>query len=249
MVAVLDTGIDDSHSDLIGSVIDSVNFSNDSMNKNINAHGTFIAGMIAGLANYYGVTGIAYNCSLLDVKVANNDGSTDALKVAKGIIWAADHGANVINISIVINGPYPMLENAVNYAWKMGCIIVAASGNTCSTLPSYPAAYAHVIGVSASDTNDQLTNWTNHGNWVKVAAPGVDIYSTMPGNEYALKSGSSFSAALVAGEAALLFAQANETNNNTNAEIYNAIVDNGHSILTSEGSLNRIDVQQAVLAH
>ncbi len=85
-----------SHSDLIGTVIDRVNFSNDAMNEKINAHGTFIAGMIAGLANDYGVTGIAYDCSLLDVKVANNDGSTDGLKVAKGIIWAADHGANVI---------------------------------------------------------------------------------------------------------------------------------------------------------
>jgi subtilisin family serine protease len=249
VVAILDTGIDDSHSDLTGTVIDRINFSNDSTKENINAHGTQIAGIIAGLANDYGVTGIAYNCSLLDVKVANNNGSTDAQKVAQGIIWAADKGANVISISIVFNKEYALLEYAVDYAWNKGCVIIAAAGNSSSTNPSYPAAYDHVIGVAASNSDDLLAKWANHGNWVKVAAPGVDIYSTVPGNGYANVSGSSFSTALVAGEAALMFAQAKENNGTTdNNEIYNSIINNGDSIITAEGTAKRINVNQAVLS-
>ena len=175
------------------------------------------------------------------MKVANNDGSTDAQKVAQGIIWAADHKADVINISIVFTKEYPMLKYAVDYAWDKGCLIIAAAGNSGKANPVYPAAYPHVIGVSASDADDKLAKWTNRGDWVKVAAPGVNIYSTMPANRYECKSGTSFSAAFVSGEAALLIAQKLTADKN-NDSVYQAIIGNSDLISSYNGSFERINV-------
>ena len=172
LIAVLDTGIDDTHMALKGKVVDHVNFTN-SADFDSRGHGTFVAGIIAAGAENSGSSGLAYKAKLLDVKVAEDDGSTDAKKVAKGIIWAANHNANVINISIVMDQGYPLLEFAVDYAWQKGCVIVAAAGNGASFTPVYPAAYANVIAVAASDKNDDLACWSNRGNWVTVAAPGV----------------------------------------------------------------------------
>ena len=212
MVALLDTGIDADHPDLKNKVLEKVSFTTSIGLDRERGHGTHIAGIIAGTADSSGVAGVAYNCSLLDVKVAENDGTSNAQKVTQGIIWAVDHGAKIINVSIVINKTYPLLEFAVDYAWNSGCIIVAAAGNNFSSAPVYPAAYPHVISVAATDKADLLAKWANHGDWVDIAAPGVDIYSTLPDNGFGLKSGSSFSAALVSGEAALLYPKAIDIN-------------------------------------
>jgi thermitase len=224
---VLDTGIDAGQKDLTGKVIDRVSFlENENLEKE-HGHGTFIAGIIAA-ANNSDAAGLAYNCSLMDVQVADAEGISDAGKVARGIIWAADHGAQVINVSIVISKPYSPLKDAVDYAWEKGCVIVAAAGNNNSTDPVYPAAYPNVIAVAATDKSDQLAGWSNRGDWVDVAAPGVEIYSSLPDNCYCYKSGSSFSTALVSAEAALLFNRAVDINNNSqiNDEVCQYLLNN-----------------------
>jgi len=127
-VAVLDTGIDAAHPELKGKVVGGKSFTRDSGIDLLRGHGTHLAGIIAAAAGDGGITGLAYGCRLLDVQVAENDGRTDARKLADGIIWAADQGARVLNVSIVINQPYPLLEYAVDYAWEKGCIIIAAAG-------------------------------------------------------------------------------------------------------------------------
>ncbi len=249
LVAVLDTGIDDTHAALAGKVEGRVNFTN-SPAADVQGHGTFIAGIIAAGAENPGCPGLAYNAKLLDVKVAEDNGSTDAKKVAQGIIWAANHGAEVINISIVINQEYPLLEYAVDYAWEKGCVIVASAGNRATTTPVYPAAYANVIAVAASDKNDDLARWSNTGKWVDVDAPGTEIYSTLPGNKYGTKSGSSFSAALVSGEAALLFTRAIDVDNDglLNNEISTNILNNCDVIQGLENTRKRINVYDAAKA-
>jgi thermitase len=228
IVAVLDNGIDETHPALLGKVIERVNFSNSPGIDTSRGHGTHIAGLIAATLNRNGNSGMAYNAKLLDVKVAENSGQTDALKVAKGIIWAVDNGAQVINISIVISKPYPLLEYAVNYAWEKGCVIIAAAGNDGLSTPVYPASYPHVIAVGASDKNDNLAKWSGRGDWVDVAAPGVDIYSTLPGDKYGIRTGSSFSSALVSGEAALLFSNSIDQDNDeiVNREVEDMILSN-----------------------
>jgi subtilisin family serine protease len=226
VIAVLDSGIDAAHPALKDKIIQRVNFSNSSEPDLKRGHGTHVAGLIAAAFEDAARSGVAYNARLLDVQVAQNDGTTDALKVAKGIIWAVDNGAQVINISIVIAQPYDTLAWACDYAWQKGCLIIASAGNSGSTAPAYPAAYPHVISVAASNKKDALASWSNRGEWVDVSAPGVDICSTLPDGCYGSKSGSSFSAALVSGEAALLFQHASDVNEDgrLNDEVSDAIL-------------------------
>jgi thermitase len=214
LVAVLDNGIDDTHPALQGKVSDRVNFVESEEVDARQGHGTHIGGLIAAAFEASETGGLAYNAQLLDVVVARPDGRTDAQKVTDGVIWAADHAARVINISITIDEPYPPLEKAINAAWEKGCLIVAAAGNNGLSTAVYPAAYPHVIAVAASDKTDVLANWSARGDWVDVAAPGVEVYSTLPGGQYGFKSGTSFSSALVSGEAALLWDLAQDLNRN-----------------------------------
>ena len=250
IVAVLDTGIDGSHTELKGKIKDRTSFTGDSDAGDVNGHGTHVGGIIAANPGDAGITGAAYDCSMLDVKVAGNNGSTDARKVAEGIIWAADHGARVINISLTINSPYPYLEYAVNYAWERNCVIVAAAGNNCSAKPVYPAAYPHVLSVAATGMNDLLAKWSNRGEWVNICAPGAGIYSAVPGNKYAEKNGTSCSTALVSGEAALLLARAVDANgdSHTNDEVFDLIVDHFDPLTCSGSPLKRINAFKAAAA-
>jgi thermitase len=166
------------------------------------------------------------------------------------VIWAANHGAQVINISVAITAEYPLLEFAVDYAWKKGCVIVAAAGNCASFTPVYPAAYANVIAVAGSDKNDDLARWSNRGDWVDVEAPGVDIYSTLPGNKFVSKNGSSFSTALVSGEAALLFTRTLDIDNDSlvNQEVCNNILNNCDVAQGVENTRKRINVYDGAKA-
>ena len=213
-VAVLDTGIDRDHEELDGQVAAETNFSKSFAPDDIHGHGTHVAGIIAAKDNGLGIVGVAPGCLLLNVKVADDTGICLALALAKGIIWAVDNGANVINISIELREPSPKLENAINYAWSQGSLIIAAAGNHGSEAPTYPAFYENCLAVAASGSDNNLAPLSNHGDWVDVAAPGLDIYSTLPGNDYGYKSGTSFACAYVSGIGALLLDIVTDTNNN-----------------------------------
>ena len=247
IVAVLDSGIDIDHEDLSGKVLDSVNFTSSRTVEDVYGHGTLIAGLIAAsVDNSMGATGVAYSSSLLNVKVADDAGFTEQVAVARGIMWAADNGADIINLSVVLTRPSQMVEEAVKYARDKGCVIVAAAGNNSGLRPMYPAAYQDVISVAATDQNDRLPRWSNRGDWVTVSAPGVDIYSTLPDDRYAERSGTSFATALVSGEAALLYAIAQDTNCNgfINDEIKDAIQNQTDVMLDVTGK-GRVNAQKA----
>ncbi len=226
LVAILDTGIDDGHEDLIGKVVTGINLSNSFTPIDLNGHGTHIAGIIAAnSSNGLGITGIAPRSRLMNVKVADDAGISNASTVAKGIIWAVDHGASVINISIEFRKPSSELEDAINYAWRHGAIILAAASNETSQSPVYPAYYENCVAVVATRQDGTIGPLSNYGDWVDVAAPGLDVYSTLPNNGYGYKSGTSFATAHVSGLAALLFNVVSDTNSNgrLNDEIRAAI--------------------------
>jgi thermitase len=248
IIAVLDTGIDKQQEDLMGKVVAEVNFTDSPTADDVYGHGTHIAGVIAAAANNdVGIAGLAYNCSLMNVKVADDQGRFDSAVAAKGVIWAVDHGAKVINMSLVNTEPSPALEQAVNYAWNKGAVIIAAAGNLVGDKIVYPAFYSNCIAVAATDSNDRVACWSSQGDWVDVAAPGVDIYSTLPGNKYGNKSGTSMAAAHVSGLAGLLFALKSDKNSSgfVNDEV-RAAIENGCDELNIGALKGRINAFHAV---
>ncbi|MFN6559049.1 MAG: CARDB domain-containing protein [Nostoc sp. ChiSLP01] len=232
VVAVLDTGVDRNHSDLSNNIwkntkeiagngkdddgngyIDDVygwNF--DSNNNNTldgNSHGTHVAGTIAGVKNGVGVTGIAYDAKIMPVKVLGDSGSGEDSGVAKGIRYAVDNGANVINLSLGGDEPNSEIESAIQYAASKGAIVVMAAGNSSGSEPIYPARYAKKWGlaVGAIDKYQEMAYFSNEAGATTlpyVTAPGVEIYSTLPGNSYGFKDGTSMATPHVAGVIALM---------------------------------------------
>ena len=237
LVAVLDTGIDQHHEDLCGKIIADVNFTSSQTTEDILGHGTHVAGIIAANRNNgLGIVGLAPESSLLNVKVANDKGQSDISAVAEGIIWAVNEGASIINMSIALEEYSPQLEDAVRYAWSHGAVIVAAAGNSGCELPVYPAFFENCIAVTALRQDGTLAPLSNHGDWVDIAAPGFNIYSTLPGNGYGYKSGTSFATAYVSGLAALLFTIVSDNNydGRLNDEVRVA-VEAGYPIIDMQG--------------
>ena len=121
--------------------------------------------------NGVGGAGVCWHCSILPVRVAPN-GTATAVQLAEGIRWAVEHGADVINISLVLTASDPTVGAAIQYAQERGAIVVAAAGNDGSANPTYPAAFPGVIGVVATDAADHAYSWSTHGSWATLAAPG-----------------------------------------------------------------------------
>lgn len=219
-IAVIDTGVDYTHSDLDEKTILGYDFvDNDYNPMDLNGHGTHVAGIAAAETNNAnGIAGMAPYTAILAVRVLDANGGGSLADVADGIRYAADMGAEVINLSLGCNCDTRTLENAVNYAWNQGAVVVAAAGNSGTSTTFEPASYENVIAVAAVDRDDRLASFSNYGSWVDVAAPGVDIASTYPGQRYVYMSGTSMASPHVAGLAALLAAQ-----NRSNAEIRRAI--------------------------
>jgi len=226
IVAVLDTGIDKDNRDLADRVVAEVNFSNSATSDDVYGHGTHMAGTIAA---------IAPECRLMNVKVADDTGKCEPSAVARGIVWAVDHGAKVINLSLAMKAS-PNLEEAVNYAWSQGAILIAAAGNKGTSEPSYPAYYDNCLAVGGTNENNTLALLSSYGDWVDVAAPGFNIYSELPENQYGYKTGTSAAGAHVSGVAALVFSIAEDNNGNgmTNDDVRWAI-ENSCTSITVDG--------------
>jgi thermitase len=211
-VAVLDCGIHASHPDLAGQVVLEANFSSSTTTDDLCNHGTHVAGTIAALTNNaIGVAGVAPAAHLLNGKVLDDSGSGWLSDIDTGIQWAADNGAKVINMSL--GAPWPCdtaTQQAVDYAWNRGVVIVAAAGNNSASGAESPANCQNVIGVAATDPTDAMASFSNYGAGVALAAPGVNVLSTVnpnlnAGALYALFSGTSMATPHVAGVAALVW--------------------------------------------
>ncbi|MBM7554166.1 S8 family peptidase [Thalassobacillus pellis] len=208
-IAVIDSGVDYTHPDLDGKTIRGYDFVDDDYYPmDENGHGTHVAGTAAAETNNSaGVAGMAPNTRVLAVRALNASGSGSLADIADAIVYAANQDAEVINLSLGCNCDTATLENAVNYAWNQGSVVIAAAGNDGVSTTFEPASYSNVIAVAAVDRYDQLASFSNYGTWVDVAAPGVDIASTVPDGGYAYMSGTSMASPHVAGLAGLLAAQ------------------------------------------
>lgn len=202
-VAIIDTGISNSHPDLKDNVKGGVNTINPNKSWNDdNGHGSHVAGIVAALNNAIGVVGVGPQIDLYAVKALNASGSGYLSDVIEGIEWAIANGMKVINMSLGTNSDVQSFHDAVIAAKNAGIVVVAAAGNTGGSV-SYPAAYPETIAVSATDQNNQIASWSSRGPEIDFAAPGVSIYSTYKGKSYATLSGTSMAAPHVAGTVAL----------------------------------------------
>ena len=195
-IAVLDTGVDSGVSGMSRRLVEGWSaFAGSTPTTDPNGHGTWMAS-IALAADP--------SAHVMPVQVLNAKGLGDDSDIIEGLVWAADHHANVIAMSFAGTGYSPELERAIDYAWSKGAVVIAATGNAGSSEPTYPAGDAKVVGVSATDANDRLWSGSNFGADTFLAAPGVDVIAANRGGGTTTITGTSASAALTAGSAALL---------------------------------------------
>lgn len=206
-VAVVDTGVDLNHPDLKDNLLEGANIVSKGATppQDDVGHGTHVAGIISALVNNNeGVAGMTWYNPILPIKVLDASGSGSTYAVAQGIIWAADHGAKVINLSLGNYADAQFLHDAIKYAYDKDVVLIAASGNDNTERPGYPAAYEEVFAVAATDAKKNKASFSNYGNYIDVAAPGVSIPSTYPDNQYAALSGTSMASPHVSALAALI---------------------------------------------
>ena len=235
VVAIIDTGVDRAHTDLAsrlwrdtrsGGEVEADGIDNDSdglvddhagwdfidndndpseqaanPETSVAGHGTFIAGLVAL---------VAPDCRIMPVRAFSPDGVSNAFTVAAAIKYAADHGADVINLSFGSPKKSSVVRDAIKHAHQRGAVLVAAVGNDgqdTGEFPQYPAALGQVIGVAAMDQESRKAGFSNYGKRVSVTSLGVELASAYPGDDYAVWSGTSFAAPLAAAQAALILAQ------------------------------------------
>ena len=253
VVAVVDTGVDFSHADLQGKLIAGWDFVNDDADPSDDyGHGTHVAGIVtANVDNALGIAGVGHNTRVMAVKVLNSANMGSYSDIASGITYAVDNGARIINLSLGGTAPSQILEDAVNYAWNNGALLVVAAGNYGGPTPSYPAAYVNSLAVSATDHRDLKWSGTSTGEFVDISAPGRAIYSTDwigGAGEYASRSGTSMAAPHVSAVAALVLSL-NETLSNADvrAILETTSVDLGASGKDDEYGHGRVDAYNAVM--
>ncbi|MEM4576257.1 MAG: S8 family serine peptidase [Candidatus Nezhaarchaeales archaeon] len=203
IIAVIDSGVDPTHPDLAGKLIQGWNFyDNNDDTSDAFGHGTRVAGIIAAVTNNnVGIAGVTWNCLILPIKVTNPSGYTTTSLLSKGLVYAADRGAKVAVISYQIFGG-SSISSAAKYFVDKGGVVVAAAGNT-GKYESYNDN-PYIISVSATTSSDTLASYSSYGPYVDLSAPGSGIYTTTRGGGYGAVSGTSFSAPIVAGVAALM---------------------------------------------
>lgn len=270
-LATVDSGVDPTHNDLVdnmwsntdetpgnglddddnGYIDDSwgwdfVNNDNDPFDDNL--HGTAVSSVMAGDWDGDGVAGVCPWCRVMAVKVLNSGGAGSLDVVASGIIYAADSGAKVINLSLAGTAGMQTLEDAVNYAWNSGALVVAGAGNDGANAPMFPAGYANAMAIASTDESDLHSCFSNYADdYISVAAPGENILVALPNQGYGYGSGTSLSTPLVAGLGGLLLSQnQSRTNSDLKSIIEATAVDLGPMGFDGAFGHGRIDALRAV---
>jgi subtilisin family serine protease len=204
IVAIIDTGLDLTSADFSGRLVEGYDFVNyDSTPMDDNGHGSHVAGIMAATGNNdYGIAGLDWSAKIMPIKVLDSTGHGSDLNVYRGIMYAVDHGAKVINLSLGFDGYSYLVESAVNYAYQHGVTIVASSGNSNLSV-TFPANLPHVIAVGSVDDSENKAVYSNYGDDLDLVAPGNSVFS-LTNTGYSYKTGTSMAAPQVSGLASLL---------------------------------------------
>ena len=206
-IAVIDTGIDYTHEDLDDNYVGGYDFvfeDNDPFDDNTRSHGTHVSGILAAEENGTGVVGVAPEAEIYALKVLDGAGFGSLDWIIAAIEWAVENNMDIANLSL--EGPdFQSLQDACDSAYDSGLLLVAAGGNTNGGAVKYPGGYDSVIAVAGTDANDDKAYFSPVGPELELAAPGVEILSTVRGGGYSTLDGTSQAAPHVAGAAALFF--------------------------------------------
>jgi subtilisin family serine protease len=212
-------------------------------------HGTHVAGIAGARSNNnIGVASIGYSIKIMAVKSTNSASVvTDGYS---GIVYAANSGAKVINMSWGGQGNSTSAQNIVNWAYNTkNCLLIAAAGNDNVNTQFYPAAYTNVVAVASTSNSDAKSSFSNYGTWIQVSAPGSSIYSTTVGSSYGYKSGTSMASPMAAGLAGLIWSV---NPGMTKVDVRNCLLNTADNINAQNPSYNgqlgsgRINAQAAV---
>lgn len=249
IVAILDTGVDSNHPDLRNNLVPGWNFyDNNSDTTDVQGHGTKVSGAaVAQINNTVGVAGVSGNSKLMPVRIASPTATASSSTIASGIVYAADHGARVANVSYANQPIRSATLSAAQYMKDKGGLVTVSAGNNGIDEGFLPVT--ELIPVSATDSYDLKASWSSYGQYVMVSAPGAGIWTTIMGGGYGGVSGTSFSSPVTAGVIALMMSV---NPNLSNLEIENLLYKNsvdlgdpGKDIYYGYG---RVDAYKAVLA-
>jgi len=247
-IAVLDTGLNTDHPELAGQFVPGWNIFDDNDNTaDVTGHGTRVAGtLVAAGNNGTLVASVAWGCKVMPIRVSNQMGLSTSSLIADGLVWAADHGARVANISFELTDS-STITAAAQYFQSKGGVVVLAAGNSGLFEPAADDPF--VIRVSAFDQGLSVPSWSNIGNNVDLAAPGVGIITLDANGSFASASGTSHSAPIVAGVAALvLSANADLAPMEIQQLMFDTAIDGGDPGWDSSYGWGRIDAYEAVTA-
>ncbi len=205
-VAVLDTGVDTDHPDLVSAISDTQDFTGEGI-EDRNGHGTHCAGIIAARLNDFGFVGVAPESRLLIGKVLNRDGSGTFRQIANGINWAVSRDADIISMSLGAMASTDDLFTAIHNALAKGAFVICAAGNAGSLFENsigFPGRYGGVITVASHDEDGNVSGFSSRGGEIDCLGPGSHIFSTYLDGGFAVISGTSMAAPFVAGLAALI---------------------------------------------
>ncbi len=252
VIAIVDTGVDLNHPDLNDKIVPGWDFiGDDPYAQDDHGHGSHVAGIAAAETdNERGVAGISWGACIMPVKVLDKNGDGYYSDVAKGVRYACNHGAQIINLSLGGSNPSNTLRDAVEHVYQNGCLMIAAAGNDADSV-DYPARYPEVMAVAATNQKDNRASFSDYGPEIDVAAPGVDIYSTVWNppdiHTYGWKQGTSMAAPFVAGEAALIWSLCPQfTNVEVRSIIESTATDRGAAGWDRYYGWGRIDVAEAL---
>ena len=247
VIAILDSGVDATQPDFAGKLVAGYNtYANTTDTSDAYGHGTEVAGVAGALTNNaQGVAGVAGASPIMPVRVTNATGAATSASIANGIIWAADHGARVVNLSFNGVAGNATIRTAAEYAYNHGTLVVAASGNCGCADPTVETPF--ILSVSGTDEFDVLAYFSSTGPFVDVSAPSTNILTTAKYGLYLPDSGTSLASPVVAGVAALMFSAKPSLTPTLAAQLLEAsAVDLGGAGYDTSYGYGRVDALAAV---